>query len=91
MRYRILGRERRNKIREISRECYILCEITGDGPEKAKKMAEMRVRAEFNSIITMILVGLAVRLIVELIKYWIEQKFSRPSEGYQPGEPGYTP
>lgn len=54
-------------------------------------MAEMRVRAEFNSIITMILVGLAVRLIVELIKYWIEQKFSRPSEGYQPGEPGYTP
>lgn len=87
MRYRILGRARRKRVREIARDCFL---IAGT-PTAAKEKAEAKIRKEFDSIIASILIGLAIRLAIELITYWVKEKFFRPSAEYTQGEPGYTP
>jgi hypothetical protein len=42
-----------------------------------------------NSIIGSILIGVAIKLAIELIAYWIKNRFATiPSGGFLEGEPG---
>lgn len=82
--YRLLGRRRRARIRHLARECY----LANQGSEQAKVDAEDAIRREFGSILVSILIGLAIKLAVELIAYWIKQRLSDPGVGFQSGEPG---
>ena len=81
-RFRILGRRRRAEARDIARAAYLL------NPKTAAADAERAVRQRYGSIIGMILVGLLVRLVVELIAYWIKQQVSTPPIYFATGEPG---
>lgn len=83
-RYRLLGQKRRQRVRTIARRAYLL----SSDPNKAQYEATQQVRQEFGGILTMILVGIAVRLAVELIKHWVSQRLSEPEPGFQSGEPG---
>jgi hypothetical protein len=81
MKYKILGRSK-YKIRDIAYKHYI---ETGD-PEKAilKSIEEIKT----SSIVISILVGLAIKLAIELIWYWFNNKISHPSIFYADQEPG---
>lgn len=81
IKYLPLGRSRR-KIREIALKHY----LNNSDPNKAIEEATKEIRT--GSIIGAILIGLAVKLIVELIWYWFNNKISQPSMFYSPGEPG---
>lgn len=87
MKYRLLGRQRRNRVREIARQCF----VTAATAEIAKDRAERQIRGEMKSIIASILIGLAIKLAIELIAYWVRERFFRPEVEYTQGEPGYTP
>lgn len=83
--YRILGRKRRNRVREIAREEYL-----SKDPESALASTRERVRAEYGSLIGTILVALAVKLATALIMSWIEDNLLEPPGSYQSTEPGFS-
>lgn len=82
LRYIVLGKKR-NNIREIARKHFLL---NRTNTEKAIEGATEELKTK--GIITSILIGLAIKLAVELIIYWIKNNVLIPSENYQAGEPG---
>ena len=85
-RFAKLPRRQRNASRSIARD--ILFELHDPGKPfdylRAQSLAEQRCR----SVIGSILIAVAVRLIIELIKYWLENRVHEPSAIYEMGEPG---
>lgn len=81
MKYKLLGK-RRFKIRDIARQAY----LDNKDPQKAIDQATKEIRT--GSIVITILVGLAIKLAIELIWYWFNNKVSSPSMFYLPEEPG---
>lgn len=81
--YRILGRRRRQRVRELARQAYL-----HSPPSEAVHNAEVAVRREMQGFISLVLVGIAVRLAIELIMYWLNLRMSEPGLTFQPGEPG---
>ena len=81
-RFRLLGRRRREEIRQLARDAYMT------SPSFAKQEAERAVRHRYSGILSMLIVGLAVKLAIELIAYWVKQKFTHPPMTFEAGEPG---
>lgn len=81
MKYILLG-SKRETIRSIARRHY----IENSDPDIAIQKASDELRA--GSIIGAILIGLAIRLIIDLIYYWIKQQIKSPPLVYTTGEPG---
>lgn len=80
--YFLLGRKK-HEIRRIARRAYL------NNPNNlalAKEQAEREIRTR--SIVISILISIAVRLAIELIKYWFFNKVSVPAFTFQNGEPG---
>ena len=72
-------------VRDIARQSF----IDSDGDvELAIQYASSRIRSP-ESVITSILISIAVRLAVELIKHWWENRVSEPSTNYNAFEPGF--
>lgn len=85
-RYRLLGKEQRLRVRSYAR-C-ALHDANGD-EAKAKELVAYRLRHAPQSIIASILIGVAIKLAIELIVYWIKNRFATVPHGeFQPGEPG---
>lgn len=85
MRFLILGRRRRQKIREIARAAWIECGRSSH----AMKVAEKDIRRQMaGSFWASLLIGLAVQLAIKLIRYWWENHVDAPAPTFQPGEPG---
>lgn len=83
-RFVLLRREKKEKIREIARKNYL--KYGGqDGGEKAIEACKQEIRT--GSIIATILIGLAIRLAIELILWWIKNKVMTPPFTYQESEP----
>ena len=81
--YLALGKKR-NTIRDIARNHYL-----ANGGDKEKSIQAAVDELKTGSIIATILLGIAIKLITELIIYWIENLVSIPQQGYSKGEPGY--
>ena len=80
----LMPKRQRRIVREIARRSFI--NSNGD-VELAIQKANTMIRAP-ESLVTSILVSIAVRLAVELIKYWWENRISEPSANYSACEPG---
>lgn len=84
--YRLLGSRTRLQVRHIARRAYV---ASGGDERQSKELAEVWLRAAPKSIIATILIGVAVKLAIELIVYWIKHRFADvPSGDFQTGEPG---
>lgn len=83
LRYLLIA-HKRNEVREAAREGYLLYPLDEDA---AIKHATDQLVTK--SILTSILIGIAIKLITELIKYWINNLVLIPSGTYEKGEPGY--
>ncbi len=82
----VLSGNVRAHTRATGREAY----VDAGGDEKlAIKLGKQRLRESAESIIASLLIGLALRLLVELIKYWFLQNDPCPSMFYVRGEPGF--
>jgi hypothetical protein len=80
--YRLLSRRQRNTVRDVARSAWLR---HPDDAEAAKAEAEQAL----GSIFVTILLGVAIRLAIELIMYWILNREREPQAVYCPGEPGY--
>lgn len=88
--YRLLGKKRRTRLREMA--CHI---YTANPPavwysmpqSRIAKLAKRKVELEYNSILTSILIGIDVRLVVELIKHWALNNATDPHLRTITGEP----
>lgn len=89
MRYKLLSKAQRERIRQIAGESY--AETNGD-EVAAKRLASQRVRDEFKSaILTYIIIRIAIALAVALITHWLLKGLQgKPAPEYQPDEPGYS-
>ena len=88
MKWMLLGRRRRKRVREIAHQAYL--DRNGD-QHAASVLAESRVREEMvGGIFTSILISIAVQLAVKLIIHWWKNRVSKPQYAFQPDEPGYT-
>ena len=83
MRFVLIRRRKREQLRRIASKHYVAC---GCDMEAALEAAEKEIRT--GSIIASILIGLAVRLVWELIKHWYFSGVTNPGEEYLAGEPG---
>lgn len=83
--YRLLGRTRRSRVREIARTAWADCQAD---PEKAEDLATMRINDQFYGFVSSILISLAIKLAIELIKHWAMQLLAEPPTQFVAGEPG---
>lgn len=83
MRFALIRRRKRQQLREIAAKHYVEC--NGD-VDAAFAAAEKEIRT--GSIIVSILIGLAVRLIWELMKHWLFSGVTDPGNEFLAGEPG---
>ena len=81
----LLTRKARAKVREITRTAYL---TNPDDPQKAIEDAKKTLSEGYGSIISMLLISVAVGLIVKLVTYWVENLITEPTPTYQFGEPG---
>lgn len=81
VKYLVLGKSK-YKIRDIALKHY----LANEDPNIAIAKAEKEIIA--NSIVMSILIGLAVKLAIELIWYWYNNRITKPSMFYSEGEPG---
>jgi len=75
-----------NRVRAIALDAWL--ESRGE-PDKAKEIAARRLRADPGGIITTLLIGLAVKLIAELIMHWFVNNVMQPEPAYLASEPGF--
>ena len=80
--YSLLRRRQRNLIRLVCREAY----LNHPSDHEAAKDEACR---EVESIFITILLGVAIKLVVDLIAYWIENGIFDLPAVYQRGEPGF--
>lgn len=85
-RFAKLPRRQRNAARSIARD--LLFELHRDGQPFDLERAEELARDRTRSVIGSILIAVAVRLIIELIKYWLANRVTEPAAIYEIGEPG---
>lgn len=83
--YRMMGRRKCARVREIAREAY----LRHDSQDAMVADATRRVRQQFDSILVEIFISVLIQLAIDLIVRWIEQKLGDPGTEYQPTEPGY--
>lgn len=87
MRFFLLGRARRQKVRDIARAAWLECGRSSH----ALAVAEKDVRRQLaGSFWASLLIGIAVQLAIRLIRYWWENRVDSPALTFQPGEPGTT-
>ena len=87
---RSLGKRPRERVRELAWLAFTTCPDEDSAKERAREL----VKDEYGSIVLTILIGVLIRLAIELIVYWIKIGFftggkSNPPTSYQPSEPGY--
>lgn len=83
-RFILLRREKKEKIREIARRNFVEYGAE-DGGQKAIEACKKEIRT--SGIIATILIGLAIRLAIELIIWWIKNRIKVPPFTYQESEP----
>lgn len=83
MRFILIRRRKREQLRQIAAKHYIEC---GCDTDAAFDAAKKEIRA--GGIITSILIGLAIKLVWELIKHWYFSGVTDPGSEYLAGEPG---
>ena len=79
----------RERVREITWEEF--CD--SHDPNQARANAMRRVRDEYGSIIGIIILGVALKLVIDLIATWIQSFYTKdnpPPPVYQKNEPGYS-
>lgn len=84
--FRKLPRRHRNTTRTATREVFF--ELFRPGEPFDFGRAELLLRDRLRSVIGMILLSVALKLAIELIKYWLANRISEPSAIYELGEPG---
>ena len=86
----LLPRNDKITVRDLARDSFL--ESSGDY-EKSVRISRTLIRryfrAKYNSIISTILISIAIRLAIALIKYWIENRILMPPRTYTINEPGY--
>jgi uncharacterized membrane protein YjdF len=83
MKYALLGTRRRQSVREISARCY----LEHGNTFRAQQMAEWLLREKFVGFIEAFLIGLAIKLAFELLKWWWDHKVGDPGSVPFAGEP----
>lgn len=83
----MLTRTQCEHCRHIARDAFL--EAHGDR-RQAIRIARRNLRKDPGSIVGMILLSVAARLIVWLITKWIESNFAIPPDRYVPGELGFA-
>lgn len=83
--FRLLTRQHRQRIRELTREAWLRCQCN---PDRAKPLAEIYVSEVYTGVIASLLISIAVRLAIELIKHWTENRTEFPSMEFAADEPG---
>jgi len=87
--FRILGRRRREQVRDLTRESFV---DNQGNPRAAEIDAVASIKSEFNSIIATILISIAIKLALALIAKWVRDRLSDPGvgprDGFFTGEPG---
>lgn len=81
IKYLVLGKSK-YKVRDVALKHYLVNKDPNIAIEKA--IEEIKT----GSIIATILIGVAIQLVIQLIKYWVSKKISQPSMFYSEGEPG---
>lgn len=87
-----LSGSKRVKIRSIARQAFINGRKLGKTKDQIIADATADIKQEYGTgIIAMILLGVAVKLVVDFITKWIQDYFtSDPPEEYQANEPGFS-
>lgn len=80
MQYHLLGKHRQQKVRTIAAEFY-----NSTSPFTMKE-----VKARLSMSITWIFIGIALRLAVEYLLYWLSQKWTKAPIIPQVDEPCYA-
>lgn len=73
----------RNQCREIARRHWLACKGNADNAKQA-------AIAEVRSVITTILIGIAIRLVSAYIIHWWETRTREPYDSQTVGEPDLT-
>ena len=79
----------RNRVRVICKEEWDRCDKTEEGARIAIEIAQARLRVEYGSILGLLLISIASKLIVELILTWLYSKADDVQSIYQSHEPGF--
>ena len=81
-----LPRRQRNASRLLARDLLFELHVPGQpfDFQRARELADLRVR----SVVGSLFVTIAVQLIIALIKYWLENRVTEPAAIYEIGEPG---
>ena len=83
--YRVLGKPRRQRIRQIARSAWI---DTDADPSEAERMAQWRIQDQMYGVISSLMISIAIKLAIALIRHWLSQSVGVPPEDFQYGEPG---
>ena len=86
LQYRILGKRRRKRVRDIA--CTAWTDTQCD-TNAAEHLARMRIQDQMYGIITSLLISIAIKLAVELIHYWVAESIPEPGLTFKSGEPGF--
>lgn len=84
--FRRLPRRQRNATRSVARDVYFELSETGRPFDFAR--AEELLANRLRSVIGAIFLSLALKLAIELIKYWLANRVTEPAAIYEIGEPG---
>ena len=92
-----LSREERQNIRDLAREDWIYSsnqedfaiELVSQRIQEGSWMRNRKRTGLVGSVLSAILIKLAIELAVMLIRRWLENREFLPSTAYQVGEPGY--
>jgi len=88
LRYFVLTMPQRTFLRNIALEAYLNHPKDQDAAiELAEELLQQR-RKTHGGIISVILIGVALQLVIDLIAYWIKNIVMTPSATYQEDEPG---
>ena len=82
-----LRKNQRYFVRSVARGAYL---DAGFDKSKAIEIGKERLKSAPASILTTILISLAVRLLVALITDWVKREVEEPGVEYSDEEPGYS-
>lgn len=85
-RFNSIPRRQRNAVRAVARD--LLFERHRDGIAFDFDAAESLARERVRAIVGPILIGLAVQLIIAMLKHWLANRVAEPTAIFEIGEPG---